>query len=301
MPKTIRKIIVDRYMYVLLLPVLLNFIIFHYIPMWGLQIAFKDLDIIKGIAASPWVGFKHFNEFFHSYYFWQLIRNTLLINVYLLVFGFPAPIILALLLNEIKNKLFTKTIQTVVFLPYFISIVVVVGMIKNMLSPESGIVNVLITSFGGEPIAFLTEPKWFRAIYTMMDIWQSTGFTAIIYIAAIMGIDSDIYEAAEIDGAGRFGQMWHVTLPGIKQTIILLLILKLGNILNVGWQEIILLSNSLTAEVADVIQTYVYFKGLLNADYSFATAVGAFQSAIGFIVIVIANRLAKKYSDTYLW
>lgn len=297
----IRIIRNDKYLYLLLFPVLLNFIIFHYIPMYGILIAFKDYDIVGGVAASPWVGLKHFSSFFESYYFWQLIRNTLMINLFLLLFVFPAPIILALLINEVRNGIYKTTIQTITYLPYFVSSVVVVGIIKIMLSSESGVINKVIMSLGGKAINFLTEPQWFRSIYTLMNMWQVTGFTSIIYIAAITGIDQEIYEAAEIDGAGRLRKMWNITLPGIRPTIILLLILQLGNILTVGWQEILLLSNTLTAEVADVIPTYVYFRGLLNSDYSFATAVGTFQSLIGLMMIVITNKLAKKYTDTYLW
>jgi len=268
--------------------------------MYGAIIAFKEFNPALGIMGSPWVGFKHFKSFFEGVYFWRLVRNTLLISVYSLIWGFPAPIILALLLNEVKNKYFKRTVQTVSYLPHFISLVVVCGIIKDFTSTD-GVINDIIEFLGGERTNFLMIPEWFRPIYVGSGIWQEVGWGSIIYLAAITNIDPQLYEAATIDGASRCKQIWHITLPGIVPTIVILLILRLGGLMSVGFEKIILLYNSATMETADVISSYVYRRGLLDFDYSFSAAVGLFNSVINLILITSANRLSRKVSETSLW
>lgn len=293
-------IIRNKYIYIMALPVVAYYIIFHYAPMYGAIIAFKEFNPALGIMGSPWVGFKHFKSFFEGVYFWRLVRNTLLISVYSLIWGFPAPIILALLLNEVKNKYFKRTVQTVSYLPHFISLVVVCGIIKDFTSTD-GVINDIIEFLGGERTNFLMIPEWFRPIYVGSGIWQGVGWGSIIYLAAITNIDPQLYEAATIDGASRWKQTWHITLPGIVPTIVILLILRLGGLMSVGFEKIILLYNSATMETADVISSYVYRRGLLDFDYSFSAAVGLFNSVINLILITSANRLSRKVSETSLW
>ncbi|WP_373312716.1 ABC transporter permease [Paenibacillus glycanilyticus] len=286
--------------YLMALPVLAYYIIFHYGPMYGLQIAFKDFQPSDGIWGSTWVGFKHFESFFNGIYFWRLITNTVLLNLYELLFGFPAAIILALLLNEIRKSSFKRIVQSISYLPHFISIVVVAGMMVDFLS-RTGLVNQLLGSFGIQPIDFLMEEGWFRFLYVSSGVWQGVGWGSIIYLAAISGIDPTLYEAARIDGAGRWRQTLNVTLPGIMPTIIILLILQMGNMMSVGSEKVLLLYNPLTYSTADVISTYVYRKGVLEASYSFTAAVGLFNSIISFILIVAANKISKRFSETKLW
>jgi len=297
----IRDISMDRGLYIMLLPVILNFIIFHYIPMYGLQIAFKKYNLILGTKGSPWVGFQNFQNFFSSYNFTLVVKNTLIISLYLIIFGFPLPIIFALLLNEIRGGAFKKVAQTISYLPHFISSVIVVGMLIQILSPNGGAINLFLGWFGKEPIYFLGEPDYFRTIYVLLELWRNTGFGAIIYIAAITSIDSEIYESATIDGAGRLKKMWYITIPCLMPTIITLFILRLGGILNVGWQEILLLQNPLNRQVSEVISTFVYKRGLIDADYGYAAAVGMANSVVGFIFVVGANELAKRFSETRLF
>ncbi|WP_336786199.1 ABC transporter permease [Paenibacillus sp. MMO-177] len=286
--------------YLMALPVLAYYIIFHYGPMYGLQIAFKDFQPSDGIWGSAWVGFKHFESFFNGIYFWRLITNTILLNLYELLFGFPAAIILALLLNEIRKSSFKRIVQSISYLPHFISIVVVAGMMVDFLS-RTGLVNQLLASFGIQPIDFLKEEGWFRFLYVSSGVWQGVGWGSIIYLAAISGIDPTLYEAARIDGAGRWRQTLNVTLPGIMPTIIILLILQMGNMMSVGSEKVLLLYNPLTYSTADVISTYVYRKGVLEASYSFTAAVGLFNSIISFILIVAANKISRRFSETKLW
>lgn len=282
------------------LPVIAYYLLFHYGPMYGLQIAFKDFSIAKGIMASKWIGFDHFESFFHGIYFWRLIRNTLLLNLYELLFGFPAAIILALLLNEIRGVLFKRFVQTVSYLPHFISIVVVAGMMVDFLS-RTGLINQVIGVFGIEPIDFLKEEGWFRFLYVSSGIWQGVGWGSIIYLAAMASIDPTLYEAARMDGASRWKQTLHVTLPGIAPTIVILFILNMGNLLTVGSEKVLLLYNPLTYETADVISTYVYRKGIMEASYDFTAAVGLFNSVVSFILIVSANSIIKRLSENKLW
>ncbi len=291
----------DRFFYILLIPFIAWYIVFAYKPMYGLQIAFKDFSVYKGIADSPWIGFDHFINFFQGPYFWRTIKNTLAISFLSIVWGFPAPIILALLLNEVRNAFFKKTVQTLTYLPHFISIVVVAGIVTNFLAPSSGLVNILLEKLGMEKIYFLTVPEYFRTIFISMNIWKETGFAAILYIAALSGINQELYEAAVIDGANKFKQLWHVTLPGILPTIMIMLILRVGHILDVGYEAIILLYQPATYETADVISTYMYRSGIREGNYDLTTAVGLFNSAIGLLMVIVANKLSKKYTESGLW
>ncbi len=283
-------------------PVFIYYVCFRYIPLLGaLIISVKKYQPALGLMGSKWVGLDYFNQFTHSVFFWRLIRNTLAINFLQILLGFTAPIILALLLNEIGKRPFKRLVQSVTYLPNFISSVVVVGIVVVFLSPTTGVVNSIISKFGMEKINFLTEPSYFWIIYTLMVIWQTTGYSAIIYLASLTGINPELYEAAKIDGAGRWSQLWHITLPGISPTIVILLLMRLGSLLEVGYETIILLYNPSVYSTADVISTYVYRRGILNGDYSFASAVGFFQSIIGLILVITANKLAKKYTETSLW
>lgn len=295
------KIKKNKLLYLMFLPVVVYYLIFHYAPMFGIVIAFKDYNAFTGFIRSPWVGLKHFKDFFSSPYCWRLIRNTFLISFYGLIFGFPAPILLALLLNELKDGWFKKTTQTISYLPHFVSTVIIVGMYVNFLSPSTGLINNIIEKLGGERIYFLNEPKYFRSLYTIMNIWKGVGWGSIIYLAALTGIDPELYEACIIDGGGRLRQTWHITLPGIANTVIIMLIMRIGRLLSVGYESIILMYTPATYETADVISTYVYRRGLVDADYSFSTAVGLFNSVVGFIFIFTANALAKRFSETSLW
>ncbi|GAK42965.1 ABC transporter permease subunit [Paenibacillus urinalis] len=288
-------------LYLLFLPVLAYFIIFHYIPMYGVQIAFKDFIANKGIMGSPWVGFEHFERFFDSFYFWRIIKNTLGIGIYELVVGFPIPIILALMIHELRTGKFRKFVQTVTYMPHFLSTIVMVGMIMMFLSPASGLINVVITLFGGEPISFMTEPGWFKSIYVWSGVWQTMGWSSIIYIAALAGIDPQLHEAARVDGASRLRRIWHINLPGIAPTIIVLLILNMGSILGVGFEKVFLMQNDLNMESSDVISTNVYRSGILGAQYSFSAAVGLFNSVVNFIMLLTVNRIARKVSSSSLW
>ncbi len=269
--------------------------------MLGLSIAFKNYNAFLGFDKSPWVGFKYFQQFFHSIYLWRLVRNTLLINLYDLIFNFPAAIILALLLNEVQQKRFKKITQTITYMPYFISSVVLASMIVQFLSPSSGIVNHIIAALGGERQYFMTQPESFRTIYTLMNLWKNIGWNSIIFLAAISGINGELYEACTVDGGGYLRRMWHITLPGISGTIIVLIIMRLGHVLDAGYETILLLQNNANMETSDVIGTYVYRRGLKGGEYSYATAVGMFQSVIGFAMVIFANRLSRLYSENSLW
>jgi len=288
----------------ILSPVIVYYVIFHYIPMAGVLVAFQDFkgfDGIREFFQGPWVGFKWFTHFFDSLYFTRLIRNTLLLSTYGLFWGFPFPILFALLLNEIKTGLYKRTIQTLSYLPYFISIVIVVGMVHNFLSPQYGIVNIFLQKIGIQPIHFMLNPSWFRTVYIASGIWQGFGFGSIIYLAALSGIDPTLYEAAEIDGAGRLKKIRHVSIPGMLPTIIILLILALGNLMSVGFEKVLLMYNPATYETADVISTYVYRAGIVEARFSFAAAIGLFNSVINFALLVAVNYLSKKVSSISLW
>ncbi|MDQ1914026.1 ABC transporter permease subunit [Paenibacillus sp. GD4] len=298
--RAIRDLAVNKYVYLMLAPVVLYYFVFYYTPMYGLQIAFKDFSPGLGMWESPWVGFKHFQDFFNSYYFWRLLRNTLLLSLYELLFAFPASILLALLLNELRSAVFKRAVQTVTYMPHFISIVVIAGMMVDFLARD-GLINNMLAWFGIEPIAFLRESGWFRTIFISSGIWQSVGWGSIIYLSAMSGIDPSLYEAAKVDGANRWKQTMHITLPGIAPTVIILLILQIGNFMTVGTDKILLLYNSSTYETADVIGTFVYRKGILESDFSYSAAVGLFNSIINFILLVFANTISRRTSETKLW
>ncbi|QNK59319.1 sugar ABC transporter permease [Paenibacillus sp. PAMC21692] len=290
----------NKYIYFMVLPVVAYYVIFHYIPIYGIQIAFRDYSPSTGFLNSPFVGFKHFISFFDSYYFWRLIKNTLMINLYELIFGFPMPIIFALLLNEIRRSWFKRTVQTISYLPHFISVVIIAGMITDFVARD-GLINQFITMLGGEAIPFLQKAEWFRTIYVGSGIWQGLGWSTIIYLAAISNIDPTLYEASTVDGAGRWRQVLHITIPGILPICIIMLILQIGYMMSVGHEKIILLYNPLTYETADVISTYVFRKGILEASYSFSTAISLFNSVINFALLIIANNISRRVSDTSLW
>lgn len=295
-----RDVLRDKYLYILLIPCLLFYIFFAFKPLYGLQIAFKDYSLFKGIEASPWVGFDNFRTFFESPYVFRLIKNTLLINVYGLVFGFPVPIILALIFNEVKNEKFKRTAQTISYLPHFVSTVIVAGLVVNFLAP-SGMINNIIALFGGERTYFLTQPQYFRGIFTGMNVWKESGFGAVIYISALASIDPQLYEAAVVDGANRWKQTLHVTLPGILPTITIMLILRIGRMLSVGFESVLLLQQPATYETSDVISTYVYRLALTKGIYDVATAVDLINAIVALALVFAANKFAKKFSETSLW
>jgi putative aldouronate transport system permease protein len=296
----LREMTKNGQLYLIALPVLAYYIIFHYAPMYGAQIAFKDFSPAGGITGSPWVGFKHFTDFFGSIYFIRVLKNTLTISITSLVFGFPAPIILALLLNELRSRRFSRTVQLITYMPHFISMVVICGMILEF-TTQSGLISVVLSWFGIPAKTMLNDAGLFVPIYVISGIWQGIGWGSIIYLAALTGIDQELYQAASIDGAGRWKQTLYVTLPGLMPTIIVLLILRTGNILSVGAEKIILLYNPSIYETSDVISSYVYRRGLLNADWSFSSAVGLFNSIVNFILVASVNWLARRTSDTSLW
>ncbi|MCI1774173.1 MAG: ABC transporter permease subunit [Paenibacillus lautus] len=296
-----KRIRVNWELYLFLVPALLYFLVFHYAPMYGIQIAFKNFIPSKGIMDSPWVGFDHFERFFNSYYFWDLLWNTFSLSFYELIIGFPLPIILALAFNEIRTGPFKKMVQTVTYAPHFISVVVMAGMIITFLSPSTGILVQFIKWMGFDAPNFLSDPAWFKTVYVLSGVWQSTGWGTIIYLAALSGVDPQQHEAAIVDGASRFKRLLHINLPAILPTITILLILNMGNILTIGFEKILLLQNSLNMESSDVISTYVYRTGLVDAQYSFSTAVGLFNSVINVILLVTVNRIARRTSENSLW
>ncbi|GAQ16938.1 sugar ABC transporter permease [Oceanobacillus picturae] len=287
-------------LYVFLLPALTYFLILHYVPMYGVQIAFKNFIANQGILGSPWVGFDHFERFFDSYYFWRLLKNTLIINLYQLAL-FPLPIIFALMLNEVRNGLFKKWSQTLTYAPHFISVVVVVGMIVAFLDPATGLINHIIVALGGEPISFMTSPDWFRHIYVWSGEWQSLGWGTIIYLAALAGVNPELHEAAKVDGATRMQRILHINIPSILPTVVILFILNIGKFMSIGFEKVLLMKNSLNSETSDIIQTFVYETGLLEGQYSFAAAIGLFDSAINIFLLIMVNQIARKTSENSLW
>jgi putative aldouronate transport system permease protein len=295
------QVIKNRWLYLLFLPAAVWYILFCYVPMYGIIIAFKNLNVFAGISKSPWVGFLYFEQFFKSVFFWRLIRNTLLISIYSLIFCFPAPILLALLFNELKDGPFKRLTQTVSYLPHFVSTVIIVSMFVEFLSPATGLVNNIIAAFGGDRVYFLGDPKYFRLIYTIMDVWRTVGWGTIIYLAALTSIDPTLYEASILDGCGRLRQTLHITIPCIAPTVIIMFIFRMGQMLSVGSEAILLMYNPAIYETADVISTYVYRRGLVENQYSFAAAVGLFNALIGMVLIGITNSISKRVSETSLW
>ena len=287
--------------YVLLAPTIIWLILFLYKPMYGLQIAFKDYSLFRGIEGSPWVGFEHFYTLFQNDQFLRAIRNTVIISFYSLLFGFPVPIILALMFNEILNQRFKKTAQTIVYLPHFISSVIIAGIVITTFSPSAGIVNTFLEAIGGESIYFLTRPEWFRPIFVGTTIWQEAGFQSIVYLAAIAGVSPTLYESAVVDGASRLQMMWKITLPSILPTILIMLIIRIGNILEVSFEMIILLYQPATYETADVVNTFIYRQGIQGGQYDLAAAAGLFNAVVAFVLVITANTISKRYSRTSLW
>ena len=301
----LKKIIINdflrnKYIYIMAIPGIIYYIIFHYVPMYGVIIAFKNFTPAQRILGSNWIGFDHFTNFFKSYYFERLLFNTVLINFYNLIWGFPAPIVLALLLNELHNQKFKKLVQTVTYLPHFISIVVICGLI-TIFTAENGLFNDIIEMFGGTRTNLLMKANLFRTIYVASGIWQGVGWGTIVYLASLSCIDQELYEAANIDGANRFKKAIHITLPGITPTIVVLLILRIGRMMSVGADKIILLYNSTIYETADVISTFVYRKGIIDANYSYSTAIGLFNSFINFALLILSNKISQKVNETSLW
>ncbi|GIO92090.1 ABC transporter permease [Paenibacillus lactis] len=288
-------------LYLLVIPPVLYFIIFKYLPMANAVLAFKNYNVVKGIWGSPWVGTQYFEMFFRNPAFATLIKNTLYISFYQLIVGFPIPILLALALNEVKSARFKKTVQMVTYAPYFISTVVMVSIIMLFLSPRLGIVNTIAGALGFEAINYLGEPGMFRTIYVLSDVWQTMGYSAVIYLAALAGVDPSLYEAAKVDGANRLQKILNVDLPGILPAAVIILILSVGNIMALGFEKMYLLQNPLNLSTSEIISTYVYKIGLLNANYSFATAVGLFNSLINLVLLLVVNAVAKRASNTSLW
>ena len=277
------------------------FIIFYYVPMYVVQIAFKDFKAIKGIWGSPWVGLKHFKRFFNSSQFWPLLKNTLALSFMQLLIGFPVPIILAILLNQMRNKKYKKFVQSVVYCPHFISIVVLTSMLYIFLSPRNGIINTMIKALGGEPIFFLGEAKYFRGVFVASGVWQNAGWNAIIYISALAGISPDLYEAAEIDGANKWQRIWHIDLPGILPTMVMMFIMEIGKVMNLGFQKAYLMQNAQNLATSEIISTYIYKVGLINAQYSYSAAINLFNNVINIILLISCNYLAKKITKNSLW
>lgn len=298
----LKSIYAYRFYYLLGLPMIIYFLLFHYVPMYGVVLAFKDYSFRLGILRSPWVGLKHFRLLFESYKFYQLLANTLLISTYRLVFGFPVPIILAIMTNDLLNNRYKKFFQTISYLPHFISWVILSGIIIEILSPSRGIINAVISALGGEPIYFMTIPKYFRGIVTVATIWQSCGWGSIVYLAAISSIDVEQIEAAYVDGATRLQIIFAITLPSISSVIVVILLLTVGRILDAGFEQVFNLYNPMVYRTGDIIDTYVYRVGIIDMRYSFSTAVGLFKNAIGFTLLVLANLLVKRIdSDKSLW
>lgn len=298
LPRSIRK---NWDLYLLVLPVVLYFILIKYLPMYGIQIAFKDFSPVKGIWDSGWAGLKHFERFFNNYQFWTLIKNTVGISLYQIAVAFPIPIVFALMVNEIRGKWFKQGVQSIVFMPHFLSTVVLVGMVMAFLSPSTGIVNNLLRLLGEEPVYFMTEPGWFKTIYVLSDVWQNMGFSSVLYIAVLAGVDKHLYEAAMIDGAGKLKRLIHISVPALVPTAVIMLIFQFGSVMDIGFEKIYLMQNDLNRSASSVISTYVYEMGMLGSQFSFSAAVGLFNSVINLALILLVNQLAKRAGGTSLW
>lgn len=290
----------NKWKYILMLPIVVYFILFCYKPMYGVVIAFKNYKPAQGIAESKWVGVKYFAEFFNDYYFARVIRNTFVLSLNSILWGFPAPVLLALLLNELMNETFKRTVQTIVYIPHFISMVIICSIIRQF-SLSDGVFNDVGAFFGATRVPLLQKPSYFNSIYVISGVWQETGWGCIIYLAALTSIDPQLYEAAEIDGAGRLRQTWHVTLPGILPTVVMMLILRMGGVLNVGFEKILLLYNETIYETSDVISTYVYRKGIIDANFSYSSAVGLFNSIINIVFLLTTNYISKRTTEVGLF
>ncbi|WP_243865263.1 ABC transporter permease [Paenibacillus lupini] len=300
-PSVMGRLKRDKWLYLLLTPGLLYFIIFKYVPMWGVMLAFKNYQPFLGFWKSDWVGLDHFHVFFTNPEFFMLLRNTLILSLYNLVFYFPAPIILALLLNEIRLAFFKRIVQTLIYIPHFISLVIVASLTYVFLTTEGGLVNEMLQKYFGSKVDFLSSPEWFRPMIIMQTIWKETGFGTIIFLAALAGVDVEQYEAAITDGANRWRQLWHITLPSIRSTIIILLILRMGDVLDNGFEQIFLMLNPLNRDVAEVFDTYVYMMGITQGAFSYSTAVGLFKAVIGVVLVLGANWLAKRFGQSGIY
>ncbi len=287
--------------YAMLLPTIVWFLVFLYKPMYGLQIAFKDYSIFRGVAGSPWVGLEHFETLFSNDQFLRAIGNTIKISALNLLFGFPAPIILALMFNEILHASYKRTAQTIVYLPHFISSVIIAGIVITAFSPTAGIVNTIMGWFGLDPVYFLTQPEWFRPIFVGTGIWQEAGFGSIVFLAAIAGVNPSLYESAVVDGANRWQMMWKITIPSILPTILIMLIIRIGNVMEVSFELVILLYQPATYETADVVNTWIYRQGLQSGQYDLAAAGGLFNAVVAFVLVMTANALSRHFSRTSLW
>ena len=287
--------------YAMLLPTIIWFLVFLYKPMYGLQIAFKDYSIFRGVAGSPWIGFEHFQTLFTNDQFLRAVRNTIYISALNLLFGFPAPIILALMFNEVLHASYKRTAQTIVYLPHFISSVIIAGIVITAFSPTAGIVNTFIGWLGFDPVYFLTRPEWFRPIFVGTGIWQEAGFGSIVFLAAIAGVNPSLYESAVVDGANRWQMMWKITIPSILPTILIMLIIRIGNVMEVSFELVILLYQPSTYETADVVNTWIYRQGLQSGQYDLAAAGGLFNALVAFVLVMTANTLSRRYSRTSLW
>jgi putative aldouronate transport system permease protein len=287
--------------YVMLLPTIIWFLVFLYKPMYGLQIAFKDYSIFRGVDGSPWIGWEHFETLFSNDQFIRAVKNTITISFYNLLFGFPAPIILALMFNEVLHASYKRTAQTIVYLPHFISSVIIAGIVITAFSPTVGVINAVIGWFGLDPIYFLTQPQWFRPIFVGTGIWQEAGFGSIVFLAAIAGVNPSLYESAAMDGANRWQMMWKITIPSILPTILIMLIIRIGNIMEVSFELVVLLYQPSTYETADVVNTWVYRQGLQSGQYDLAAAAGLFNAVVAFVLVMTANTLSRRFSRTSLW
>ncbi|ADQ05314.1 binding-protein-dependent transport systems inner membrane component [Caldicellulosiruptor owensensis OL] len=296
-----KKLKKDKWLYILALPGILYFIIFRYIPMFGIVVAFQDFNPFLGFWKSPWVGFEHFKTLFTDPDFPMLFRNTLLISFYNILFYFPVPIILALLINEVRNQVYKRIVQTCVYVPHFVSMVVIASITYVLLSSETGVINNILYSLTGKKIEFLTDPRWFRPLIIIQSIWKEAGWGTIIFLAALSNVDPTLYEAAIVDGATRWQQTWHITIPSIMSTVIILFILRLGHLLDTGFEQIFLMKNPINRSVAEVFDTYVYQIGVTQGAYSYSTAVGLFKSVVGLILIQVSNYLSKKFTETSLF
>lgn len=288
-------------LYSMILPVVLYFVVFKYVPLLGSIIAFQDYNVFLGVTGSPFVGLKHFHNLFTYPEFYQVLRNTLLISLYQIVLGFPAPIVLALLLNEVRRSFFKRISQTILYLPHFLSWVIVGGMVINFLSPKTGLFNEVIRLLGGTPIFFMQEPDYFRSVVVLSGIWKEVGWGTIIYLAALTGINPELYESAEVDGAGRLRQVWSITLPALLPTIMVLLLLRIGNVLDLGVEQLYMLLNPLVLSVGEVFDTYIYRIGLVGMQYSYTTAIGLFKSVVGFFLLVGANQLSRRTTGNSIY
>lgn len=300
----LRTVYKYRFYYLLAVPGIVFFLVFRYLPMYGVIIAFKDINPfsgLDGVLHEPFVGLKHFRNFLSSYFFWNIMGNTLIISGLKLLWGFPAPIILALLINEVRHMPFKRVVQTISYLPHFLSTVVVVGLLMMMVSVDGGLFNQAIRWFGGQPVAFLTQPRYFRSILVTMSLWQGVGWGSILYLAAMANINPELYEAAMIDGANKWQQIRHITLPSISYVIVILLIFRIGGLLNAGFEQILLLYSPSVYSVADIIDTYVYRAGLQSLRYSYATAVGLFKSILAMILLLGANKIAHVLGQPGIW